>query len=206
MFNDMKADEQAYLIRDLGDDLRRRHHIRRLFISVFLCLGPLLDALLLWWIVYPDVLKSSSRLFKYFSGSYTAINVSTSLIGFWGMLFENEAASRSSLALIVIQNTLMLIFTSLVLICMLFRLDVFALHHAPLFLQYLEKNRKLGILCCILAIIIRTSCYFMVWSIGELEASYDKSRLIAFKHHAFVGGAAVDDTFHIDIISEADEP
>lgn len=204
MMYDPEPGEKAYLLRDLGDDLIHRHHVRRLIASVFLCLGPLCDALLLWWITYADFLTSKSLLFQYFAVSYTAINVSTSFIGFWGMLFKNDAALRSSLALIVMQNTLMLIFTVLVLIGIVFKVNLFVLHHAPLFLQYLENNRKFGIMCCLIMIGVRTSCYLLVWAIGELETNCEKGDYRRIRTKKSVGDIDVDDNLHIQIHTDSD--
>lgn len=206
MMYDKNYNEEAYLMHDLGDGLLTRHHLMRMLASIFLCLGPLFDAWMLWRIAYFDILNTGSTLFKFFSASYICVNVSTCLIGFWGMGFKNESALRSSLVLIVMQNTLMLIFATLVLICLSLKLNLFVLHHAPLFLQYLENNRKFGILCCAVMIIVRISCYFMVWSIGELEAGYGNQGYQDLKGKGYLAKAHMEDEFHIDISSENDEP
>ncbi|EDO06464.1 putative integral membrane protein [Babesia bovis T2Bo] len=200
MYNAKAADE-VYLIPNSSSSLRRGTYGQLLLISSFLYLCPILDVILVWWSSSSQIANASSTLFKFCVVSYTCVNVATSLTGFGGMIFKNESALNVSLVLILMENTLTLLCTTTVTVFILFGSNIFSIHHAPPFLQYMESNRRIGVLICLLLIWVRISYYFLIWAITDLEHMYHGDCKI-LKRSSMSGQVPPDDGITIDIITE----
>lgn len=95
------------------------------------------------------------------------------VVGCIGIIKENATYIRSTIILLIVNNIIMTILITFLFIDILHSPHIVIIHKASRFLQYLVRNKKVGLIfCSIIYLLIFFSSTFM-WTIGDYLAHLD---------------------------------
>ncbi|SCN62831.1 conserved Plasmodium protein, unknown function [Plasmodium chabaudi chabaudi] len=104
---------------------------------------------------------------------YGAVIIVVCLVGCWGVIKENATSVRSTLILLIVNNIIMSMLITFLLIDTLKYPHIAIIHKASKLLQFIVKQKKVGLIFCsvIYALIFFSFCF--MWNIGDYLAQLD---------------------------------
>ncbi|KYN96981.1 putative membrane protein [Plasmodium gaboni] len=104
---------------------------------------------------------------------YAVIILLICLVGCLGVIKENATFIRSTIVLLIVNNIIMTMLITFLLIDILHSPHVVTIHRASKFLQFMVQDKKVGLLFCssIYSLIFFSFCF--MWTIGDYLAQLD---------------------------------
>ncbi|CXJ14754.1 conserved Plasmodium protein, unknown function [Plasmodium berghei] len=104
---------------------------------------------------------------------YGVVIIVICLVGCWGVIKENATSVRSTLILLIVNNIIMSMLITFLLIDTLKYPHIAIIHKASKLLQFIVEEKKVGLIFCsvIYALIFFSFCF--MWNVGDYLAQLD---------------------------------
>ncbi|CRH02430.1 conserved Plasmodium protein, unknown function [Plasmodium relictum] len=104
---------------------------------------------------------------------YGVVIILICLVGCHGVIKENATSIRSTVVLLIVNNIIMTILITFLLIDILNSPHIVTIHKASKFLQFIVQNKKVGLFFCSLVYLLIFFSFCFMWTIGDYLAHLD---------------------------------
>ncbi|SBT82344.1 conserved Plasmodium protein, unknown function [Plasmodium ovale] len=104
---------------------------------------------------------------------YGLVIILICLVGCYGIIKENATSIRSTIILLIVNNIIMTMLITFLLIDILHFPHIVIVHKASKFLQFIVQDKKVGLFFCSIVYLLIFFSFCFMWTIGDYLAQLD---------------------------------
>ncbi|SBT80711.1 conserved Plasmodium protein, unknown function [Plasmodium malariae] len=104
---------------------------------------------------------------------YGIVIIIICLVGCYGVIKEHAVSIRSTIILLIVNNIIMTMLITFLLIDILNYPHIVTIHQASKFLQYIVQDKKVGLIFCSSVYLLIFFSFCFMWTIGDYLAQLD---------------------------------
>ncbi|GAW83387.1 hypothetical protein, conserved [Plasmodium gonderi] len=104
---------------------------------------------------------------------YGIVIILICLVGFYGIIKENATSIRSTIVLLIVNNIIMTMLITFLLIDIINFPHVVTVHKASKLLQFIVQDKKVGLVFCSIVYLLIFFSFCFMWTIGDYLAQLD---------------------------------
>ncbi|VWU49741.1 conserved membrane protein, unknown function [Hepatocystis sp. ex Piliocolobus tephrosceles] len=104
---------------------------------------------------------------------YGLVIICVCIVGCYGIIKESATSIRSTIILLIVNNIIMTMLISFLFIDILHYPHIVTVHRASKYLQYIVKDKRIGLLFCAIVYFLIFVSFCFMWTISDYLAKLD---------------------------------